>query len=622
MDGSATTHLIADTLTREGSLWFESVFSKGFNGGALLFSEPVEVVILSSLSGLKRFFQTLEEKLAERYFLAGWLSYEVGYGFEPTLFSIDAAAIASSPLAWFGVYRSPVHYSERVVQEFFSEHPSASPGEISFNLSSEKYREKILVIKDQIAAGNVYQVNFTGRNRFIFSGSASALFCALRGVQPLSYTAFFNSGESTILSFSPELFFRKHGMVIETMPMKGTAPRGSSFEEDTHFKEGLTQCKKNRAENLMIVDLLRNDLGRICRPGSIAAEELFATETYPTLHQMVSTIRGELREKIGLYELFKALYPSGSVTGAPKIKAMKLIQTLETEPRAIYTGTIGFITPDRDMVFNVAIRTVELSGDEGLYGSGSGIVWDSDPQEEYRECQLKAKILTESSSSHLELFESILWAGRYLWLKEHLDRLVSSARVFGYPCDPAAARMILTQLEEELQDRPKPEPQPQPENRFKVKLTLLFQGLFTTACQPVEVHNPVAPVRLCLAEQSTDSSKHLLYHKTAERGLYDRYYSLAREKGYDEVIFFNERGEVTEGTISNLFIRKGQHFFTPPLSSGLLNGIYRQYFLATRPFASEKILTLPDMLSAAAIYIANSVRGLRRAVFTGDRLSL
>jgi para-aminobenzoate synthetase/4-amino-4-deoxychorismate lyase len=613
MDGSAANERFTDTLTKEGSLWFESAFCKGGNGGALLFSDPVEVVMLSSLAGLAVFFQTIEEKLAEGFFLAGWLSYEVGYGFEPALFAVDVTTPAPSTLGWFGVYREPEHFSARAVEQLFPENTALSPGAVSFNLSREEYEEKIRMIKEEIAAGNVYQVNFTGRNRFAFSGTASALFGALRGVQPSSYTAFLKSGERTILSFSPELFFTKHGLVIETMPMKGTAPRGSSFEEDKSLREGLTQCPKNLAENLMIVDLLRNDLGRICRPGSIVTEELFAIETYPTLHQMVSTVRGEVRENIGLYELFKALYPSGSVTGAPKIKAMKLIQTLETEPRDLYTGTIGYITPDRDMVFNVAIRTVVLSGDGGLYGSGSGIVWDSDAQDEYRECQLKAKILTNAASSPVELFESILWAGNYLWLEEHLQRLASSARALGYPYNHVAAIMIMTQLEEEMR---------RSGHRFKVRLTLSFQGSFSTSCQPIAADNPGSPVRLCLATHRTDSSKPLLYHKTTERGLYDRYFSVALKKGYDEVLFLNEREELAEGAISNLFIRKGRQFFTPPLSSGLLNGIYRQYFLGTRSFASEKLITLPELLSADMIFIANSVRGLRQAVFTGDRITL
>ena len=647
MKGSTTNELLADSLVKDGSLWFESAFCKRFNVGALLFSDPVEVVSLFSLSGLECFFQTLEKKLAEGYYLAGWLSYEVGYGFEQALFAAESATSHSLPLAWFGVYREPEHCSESVVEKLFSEQLTLSPGVVSLNLSWEEYAEKIKLIKMQIAAGSLYQVNFTGRYRFTFNGSAPALFRGLRGSQPSSYTALLNCGERTILSFSPELFFSKCGSVIETRPMKGTAPRGSTIEEDCRQREELARCKKNLAENLMIVDLLRNDLGRICRPGSIETEKLFATETYPTLHQMVSTIRGEMRENVGLYELFKALYPSGSITGAPKIKAMKWIQSLETEPRGIYTGAIGFITPDLDMLFNVAIRTIDLSGGEALYGSGSGIVWDSDAQEEYRECQLKAKILTDASNPHLDLpesilwqgsylwpeehldrqlkakmltdasdthfdlFESILWQGGYLWLEEHLDRIGSSASVFSFPCNKSTATLILTQLEEELRHLG---------TRFKVKLTLSFQGEFTVSYEHVELLNPCVPLRLCLAVERTNSSHPFLYHKTTKRELYNRSYSLGREKGYDEVLFMNEREELTEGAISNLFIRQGHHFFTPPVSSGLLNGIFRQYFLVTRTFAQEKTLTLPDLLSADTIYTANSVRGLRPALFTSNNL--
>ncbi len=250
MEVSESTKQIADTLARDGSLWFESAFCKGYGGGALLFSEPVEEVKLSSLTELEGFFRTLEEKLAKGYFLAGWMSYEVGYGFEPALFSIDGAENSPSPLAWFGVYSQPEHVSERVVEELFSEHLSVAPGAVSFNLSKDEYGEKIRAIRNEIAAGNVYQVNFTGRNRFKWRGTPSALFGVLRAAQPLSYTAFLKSGDRTILSFSPELFFRKRGMVIETMPMKGTAPRGSSVEEDCRLREGLIPFLKQKCYNI------------------------------------------------------------------------------------------------------------------------------------------------------------------------------------------------------------------------------------------------------------------------------------------------------------------------------------------------------------------------------------
>jgi len=603
MAQSAKTAPPAEPLSRQGSLWFESAFCRGYNGEALLFSDPEEVLILTTLSGLKQYFQTLDQKLAQGHYLAGWLSYEAGYGFEPALFSSN---YTRSPLAWFGVYKKPGLYSQSEVQQLFSATAPATPGPITFNLTPNQYEEKIRTIKAEIAAGNLYQVNFTGRSRFTYSGPPSALYAALRSTQPSSYSAFLNTGPHTILSFSPELFFAKRGPVIETMPMKGTAPRGRSDHEDLHLKDGLTRCQKNLAENLMIVDLLRNDLGRICKPGSIIAEKLFTIQTYPTLHQMVSTIKGEQRENISLYDLFKALYPSGSITGAPKIKAMKLIQTLEPEPRGIYTGTIGFITPAGDMLFNVAIRTIELSQGKAIYGTGSGIVWDSDPHDEYRECQLKTKILTETATPPVQLFESILWAGSFIWLQEHLSRLSTSARSLGYPFSHKEATLLLMQLEEELRQ--------QSTTRFKVKLTLSPKGTFTLTRQPIEVQNPNIPARLCLATQKTDSSQPHLYHKTTARDLYDRSYTTARQNGYDEILFLNERDELTEGAISNLIISKNGHLYTPPLTSGLLNGIFRQYLLKTRPFAHQKTLTLQDLLTADTIYIANSVRGLRKAI--------
>ena len=655
---------ITDILSREGSLWMESAFCKEHHGGALLFSDPMEMVTLTSLTGLEYFFRRLEEKLDKGFFLAGWLAYEAGYGFEDCLVN-RAHTLPPSPLGWFGIYRQPERFSGAEVKELFAEASAPSAltlNDLSFNLSESEYAKKIESIREQIAAGNVYQVNFTGRYRFTFNGAAPALFAALRSAQPFSYTALLNSGERTILSFSPELFFRRNGALIETMPMKGTAPRGRTAEEDNRLKEGLGRCQKNRAENLMIVDLLRNDLGRICNPGSVEARELFTTESWPTLHQMLSTIRGEQRPDVGLYELFRALYPSGSITGAPKINAMKLIQSLEPEPRGIYTGTIGYITPKRDMVFSVAIRTIELAGKQGVYGSGGGIVWDSNPAEEYRECQLKAKILapgaaivrdlvaqkessqiiqlkvsglagscallslSDSEKMHPEhhlaaknlvstcgkefgLFESILWNGSYLWLEEHLQRLAASAATLGFSCDIAAAALMLRHLEKELRRSDNINS----DTRFKVRLSLSSRGDFSISYEPLEVQHSTTKLRLCIAAERTTSANPLLHHKTTERELYDRYLTLARQKGYDEVLFLNERAEVTEGAISTLFIRHGRQLLTPPLHSGLLNGIFRRYMLATRPFAAEKTITLHDLETAAAIFIANSVRGLRPA---------
>ncbi|TLU82020.1 MAG: aminodeoxychorismate synthase component I [Chlorobium sp.] len=608
----------AGLFMRRGTLWFESAFCRNHGCEALLFSNPLEELVLESISGIEAFFRSIEEKLDEGYYLAGWFGYEAGRGFERSLVSSSDGSRVPSPLAWFGIFREPEQFSPAEVDELFSRRYTFFPIEqeelsgLSFNLSREEYSEKIRALKEEIAAGNVYQVNFTGRYRFTFNGNPAALFRSLRLEQPDSYTAYFNNGKHAILSFSPELFFRCNGRYIETMPMKGTAPRGIDRAADDRLKENLGRCEKNRAENLMIVDLLRNDLGRICKPGSVETKKLFTTETYPTLHQMVSTVNGELRDNIGLYDLFRALFPSGSVTGAPKIRAMQLISKLEDDPRGIYTGTAGFITPAREMVFNVAIRTVELKGTEGVYGSGSGIVWDSDPLDEYRECQIKAKIIADPGRTGFELFETMLWTGRYLWPADHLERLGRSAASLGFRWSKADTLLHLERLEETLR---------RSGHRFKVRLTLSREGSTGLTFEPFVHDASMLPVRVCLARDHVDSTDAFLYHKTTSRDRYNRYYRKATENGYSEVLFLNERGELTEGAISNIFIRKDRYFYTPPVSCGLLDGVFRCYFLATRPFAREKVLAFEDLRDADTVYIANSVRGLRQAVFTGDQIS-
>lgn len=608
----------AALFSRHGTLWLESAFCRSMHCSALFFALPAREVTLDSHEGLEMFFLELEECLDRGYWLAGWLSYEAGYGFEKTLTAAGEPPGFPGPLAWFGAYRAPSRFSEEGVRELFEKRAALfpfDPDELSaphFDLDEETYIGKIGLIREEISKGNVYQVNFTGRYRFSFPGCPQGLFRAMRGTQPSSFMAFVNNGEHTLLSLSPELFFRLSGREIETMPMKGTARRGGSGEEDERIRTNLGKCGKNLAENLMIVDLLRNDLGRICTPGTVGTSGLFRMETYPTLHQMVSTVRGVVNERAGLREIFRALFPSGSVTGAPKIKAMQLVRDLEDGSRGIYTGTIGFITPDREMVFSVAIRTLELFGTRGVYGSGSGIVWDSLAREEYSECRLKAKILTGLCEKEFTLFETMLWSQAYLWLGEHLDRMASSASELGFPWTREGALSYLERLGEELRISG---------GRFRVRFTLSPDGSFSSVCEPAEHAASPSLVRLCIAGERLDSSNPLLRHKTSERGLYDRYVAAAAEKGYGEVLFLNERGELCEGAISSVFIRKGGRFFTPPLSSGLLPGVYRRYFLATRPYASEKIITLPDLHDAEMIFIGNSLRGLRQAVFTGDQIT-
>lgn len=598
--------------SKPGTLWFETAGTGRKGGEALLFTDPVDTLTLTSRSGLYDFFLAIEKKRDAGFFLAGWLGYEAGCGFEP-LVTRSPYSPPGAPLACFGVYETPQCFVGSDIDAFLA--GASEPCMVSrlqFDYAEDDYVAVIRAIKEQIAAGNVYQVNFTGRYRFAFSGSPQTLFLTLRSSQPSAYTAFLNTGDRVVLSLSPELFFRCSGGIIETMPMKGTAPRGETPEEDALMKHGLSRCEKNRAENLMIVDLLRNDLGRICFPGSVHAGELFATETYPTLHQMVSTIRGRLAEHIGLYDIFRALFPSGSVTGAPKISAMKLIGELEPTSRGIYTGAIGIVKPDGDMVFNVAIRTIEISGQTGTYGSGGGIVWDSDPLQEFRECLLKARILSDEVQEIPELFETMLWAGRYLWLDEHLGRIRTSAAALGVSFQENEARYRLDRLDCALAARG---------GRFKVRLRLSGEGRITVGHEPIEATPSEKPLRVCSAAERIASTDFLRYHKTGSRKLYDRFYRLALDHGYNEVVFFNEREEVAEAAVSNIIIRSGTLYYTPPVTSGLLDGIYRSYFLRTRSQCIEKVLFIEDLLAADAIYLCNSVRGMRRAVFDGTQLT-
>lgn len=571
-------------------------------GNALLFSELVEEIELRNVQDMHSFFGKLEKRLTDGFSLAGYITYEAGYGFEPDSFGLFQAREEELPLAWFGVYRAPKMLPENELNRLFSgDFHSSRP---VFDLTRNEYVRKIDNLKRQISAGNVYQINFTGRYRFAFDGSVPGFLGSLSEKQPGVYSAWLNLGSHDILSLSPELFFRRRGNSIETRPMKGTSKRGTSEEDDRCKRDWLRTDEKNRAENLMIVDLLRNDLGRICKPGSVTVPELFVIETYPTLHQMVSSVQGELRDGCSLYDLFRAVFPCGSVTGAPKIRAMQLIEELEHSPRGIYTGTIGYMLPDRSMCFNVAIRTLKIKGEQGEYGAGSGIVWDSKPEEELAECRLKAKILDSEAGRSFGIFETMLFCGSYVWMEEHLLRMERSADDLGFSFNGEWIREKLERLaESEFDGR----------RRYKVRFELQRDGGLKTAFEELSNKAIHVPVRVCRASVALEAGEPLRKHKTTERLLYDGCFRKARAAGFDEVLFCNERGEVTEGAISNVIILKNGRYYTPKLASGLLNGIYRKYFLATRP-AEETILFMEDIENADLFFVCNSVRGLRKAV--------
>jgi len=578
------------------------------NRHSYLFLNPVKTIAAKKLDEIPELFRQIEEALASGLHVAGYLSYECGYHFE----RFEGVNLSSPelPLAWFGVYARPFVYDHArgrfegaepipVSDNPQEETPIRLTESVALTIPEDEYCAKILKIKEYIQAGETYQVNFTDNVSVHTTSSAASAFAALSESQPVAYSAFINVAGHHVLSLSPELFFRIDAGRIVTRPMKGTMSRGLDATEDTLQASRLQSDAKNRSEHVMIVDLLRNDLGRICTMGGVHVDDIFSIERYQTLLQMTSTISGTLRPGLRYYDIFKGMFPSGSITGAPKIRTMQIIREMERAPRGIYTGAIGFISPHGSSVFNVAIRTLVLKDGLGQMGVGGGIVADSNPADEYRECLLKAEFLTRHRQD-FQLIETMLWTdGNLPHLSMHLDRLESSSSYFDFPFDRADLLTRITDTSHQLQTG----------DRYRIRLLLDSSGNVTLT--PTKLTEETATVSVRLLHEPTNSSDVFLRHKTTHREAYERQYAQARADGFDEVIFVNERGEVTEGAISNIFIRQGGKLLTPPLSSGVLPGIYRRHLLETNAIAEESILTTKDLVSAEAVFLCNSIRGLR-----------
>src|SRR6185312_9380349 len=398
-------------------------------GRSLLYTEPEEIISASAPDEVNVALDAVSAGLARGLHAAGFFSYELGYCLEPKLSGL-LPADRSVPLFWIGLFRASQPLDDACTRGWLEAHGAADRAKISnlrLSWSREQYRNAFNKVEDYIAAGDVYQINLTLKYLFAFSGDPVALYAALRRKQRVEYGALIAAGDFNVLSLSPELFFRRQGKQVTSRPMKGTAPRGRNPREDARLKTWLTVDEKQRAENLMIVDLLRNDLGRIAKIGTVEVTDLFTVETYRTVHQMTSGITAEVRGDMGLNDILHALFPCGSVTGAPKVRAMEIIRELEALPRGVYTGAIGHIAPSGDAQFNVAIRTLYLDGDEGEMGIGSGVVSDSQMEAEFEECLLKAQFLTKVDAPY-ELIETLRYErgkGFYL-LERHLGRLRSS----------------------------------------------------------------------------------------------------------------------------------------------------------------------------------------------------
>jgi len=638
--------LLAGVSGNESFVFLESTRVTPENHLSYLFLDPVERLVCNPADDPASFFRKAQEKLDQGFYLAGYLGYEFGYMLEPILARSFRPRPALDkphgplPLADLGVFNKPLIYDH--MQGAFTGKGSWPAGAVPeqeaafainnlrLNLEREEYLEAIARIKSYIAAGDTYQVNYTLKLLFDFSGSVPEFYCSLRRNQSVSYGGIIKNGATIILTFSPELFFRKQGNQINVRPMKGTMVRGRTISEDREFADLLHHDVKNRSENVMIVDLLRNDLGRLSRMGGVSVQSLFDVETYETLHQMTSSIKGEVNRAVPLEEMFKALFPCGSVTGAPKIRTMEIIRELEAEDRGVYTGAIGFISPHGEAVFNVPIRTVLLEGNRGEMGIGSGIVWDSDPVGEWEECRLKGRFLTKPAPE-FKLIETMLWHpdSGYWLLDQHLDRLAESACYFSYPLEPEKVKAALHAAAEGFGRAASGKSR-------RVRLTLSKAGEIEITNS--ELHEKIPPgvdpaaimrqkagkdlPKVVFSGRKTDSSSVYLFHKTTLRKLYDdeRAQSVDKE-GYYEVLFVNEKGEVTEGSYTNIFLQKAGRLLTPPVSCGLLPGVLRNYLLQHYPeLVVEKRVTRKELEQADAVYVGNSVRGLVRVEVVREKL--
>jgi para-aminobenzoate synthetase/4-amino-4-deoxychorismate lyase len=492
--------------------------------------------------------------------------------------------------------------------------------------SESAYTAAIARIKAYIAAGDTYQVNYTWRMMAEFAGDPWALFADLWRAQRAPYAAYMDAGDHVICSASPELFFARRGDTLTCRPMKGTAPRGLCPAADEASAAWLRASEKDRAENLMIVDMIRNDLGRIAETGSVHVASLFDVERYPTLWQMTSTVRA--RTGAGLTETFRALFPCASITGAPKVRTSEIIAELETSPRGVYCGAVGIVAPGGDAQFSVAIRTAVLHRPSGrlVYGTGSGVTWDSTATGEYDECRTKALVLTTARPA-FRLLETLRWtpAGGYGLLEEHLARLAASARYFGFAWDEGKVR-------EALALTPSPSPRGEGGNEAgaatamgvhspgsplssgrgaggegqsrRIRILLTKDGHIDIEAHPIQPRR--RRWRVALAAEPVDSSDVFLYHKTTNRAVYEA--ARAARPDVDDVLLWNARGEITESTIANVVVRLDGRLVTPPVSCGLLAGTLRDWLLA-RGRVVEGIITREDLARAEGIYLVNSVRG-------------
>ena len=560
----------------------------------LCFQNPDEIIKADSVDQVVPKLQLVNDLVAKhQMYAAGFISYETSTAFDSVL---ETHSPGSFPLLWFGLYKKP---------EIIELPKPTLPTEYQLNwkpsVSEAEYHQTISKIKEYIALGETYQVNYTLRLNAPFNGDSWELFLKLVQAQNADYGAYIDIDNFAICSASPELFFDLDGNYLTSRPMKGTAARGLTLATDHDIANQLHFSEKNRAENVMIVDMIRNDMGKVANINTVKVPHLFNVEKYPTVWQMTSTVTA--KTTASLSEIIEALFPCASITGAPKARTMQIIQKLENTPRRIYTGCIGFISPQRQAQFNVAIRTVliDKENSQAEYGVGGGIVWDSVSSDEYQECQIKAQVLTLNQPD-FSLLETILWQpdDGYFVLDYHLQRLQASAIYFDFNLDINSLKTQLDKLTKTFSNQ-----------AYKVRLLLDSCGEITYQTMPLSSVNNQEFVKLGMCSTPVDSNNLFLYHKTTNRQVYET--AKAAFPDCDDVLLWNERGEITETCIGNIVVELNREFLTPPVKCGLLAGTFRADLLEKGKIR-EEIITMEMLKYSDRIYIINSVQKWREAV--------
>lgn len=559
-----------------------------------LFSKPTEIITIKSLRNCDEKLNRIDHLIADGFVGYSLMNYEAGYLFEKTL---NKFLPKNEKLIQFFFYDKKNVQKIKSNKILFDSVEKYKIKNFKLNTTKNEFTKSISNIKSYIEEGDTYQVNYTIKGKFNFKGSFSGLFSNLVFNQSAQYIAVINNNGKIIISLSPEMFFEKSGRKIISKPMKGTARRGIDHSNDEFIKYELERSEKNRAENVMIVDLIRNDLGRISEYGSVRVENLFEVEKYEFVYQMVSKIESKVRKNVKLSDIIKNIFPCGSITGAPKIRTMEIINELEKEKRGIYTGGIGLITEKR-ITFNVPIRTLTIDKKSGKseIGLGSGIVWDSIAEEEYEETKLKGKFLTEPNKP-FEIFETMKIAdGKVFLLNEHLDRMEQTADYFLFYFDRKTIKSYLNNIATQNEN-----------GIHRFRITLYKYGKLTHSLSKLpELQDEV---KVIISKNKIYSKNKFQYFKTTNRSIYNKEYKKYSSKGFFDVIYFNERGELAEGAITNVFIYKSDVISTTPLNAGILAGVYRKHLLKNNPSIRERKLDVEDLLEADKIVLVNSVRG-------------